>query len=93
MIGFDGHEAPDGCKGLATPAPDIYSLGATLHHLLTRRDPRLEPPFSYHKRPIREANPEESAQFEAVVMRPLAYSPEDRCSSAEAMKQALEACG
>ena len=73
------------------PASDLYSLGATLYHLLTRRHPYREPPLFDHSRPIREANPEVSEQFAAVVMRALADSPEDRFPSAEAMKQALEA--
>jgi len=91
MIGTDGFAAPEQYKGLATPAADIYALGASLHHLLTKRDPRLEPPFSFHKRPIREINPNVSEMLAAVVMRALNYNPEDRYSSAEAMKHALQA--
>lgn len=93
MIGTDGYAAPEQYKGMASPAADIYSLGASLHHLLTRRDPRLEPPFSFHKRPIQEINPNVSEALAAVVMRALNYNPEDRYASAEAMKQSLEAAG
>nr|MBN1229624.1 serine/threonine protein kinase [Anaerolineae bacterium] len=57
MIGTDGYAAPEQYKGLASPSADIYALGATLHHMLTRKDPRLEPPFSFHKRLIRDYNP------------------------------------
>lgn len=89
MIGTDGYAAPEQYKGLASPAADIYALGATMHHLLTRRDPRLEPPFSFHKRPIREINPNVPETLAAIVMRALNYNPEDRFASAEAMKQAL----
>ncbi len=92
MIGTEGYSPPEQYKGLSSPAADIYALGATLHHLLTRRDPRLEPPFSFDQRPIREANPEVSEELAAVVMRALAYKPEERYSSVDAMKQSLEAC-
>src|SRR5207253_1482355 len=91
MIGTEGYSPPEQYKGLASPAADIYALGATLHHLLTRRDPRLEPPFSFDQRPIRESNPEVPDNLVAVVMRALAYKPEERYSSAQAMKQSLEA--
>ncbi len=93
MIGTDGYAAPEQYKGLASPAADLYALGATLHHLLTHRDPRLEPPFSFNKRPIREANPAVPEALAQVVMRALSYNPEERYSSADAMKQSLEAVG
>ncbi|HLO16903.1 MAG TPA: serine/threonine-protein kinase, partial [Anaerolineales bacterium] len=47
MIGTEGYSPPEQYRGEATPSADIYALGATLHHALTRRDPRLEPPFSF----------------------------------------------
>jgi eukaryotic-like serine/threonine-protein kinase len=92
MIGTEGYSPPEQYKGLSSPAADIYALGATLHHLLTRRDPRLEPPFSFDQRPIREFNPEVSDQLATVVMRALSYKTEERYASAQAMKQSLEAC-
>jgi outer membrane protein assembly factor BamB/tRNA A-37 threonylcarbamoyl transferase component Bud32 len=93
MIGTEGYSPPEQYKGLASPAADLYALGATLHHLLTRRDPRLEPPFSFDQRPIRQFNPEVPEEFVAVVLRALSYKPEDRYSTAAAMKQSLEAIG
>lgn len=93
MIGTDGYAAPEQYKGLASPVADIYALGATIHHILTRRDPRLEPPFSFHKRPIREANANVSEPLAAAIMRALAYDPADRFPSAEAMRLAVEGSG
>ncbi len=91
MIGTEGYSPPEQYRGEASPVGDIYALGATLHHLLTRRDPRAEPPFSFAERPIREINPRVSPEMEAVVNGALAYDPKDRYPSAEAMKQALVA--
>ncbi len=89
MIGTEGYSPPEQYRGEASPAGDIYALGATLHHLLTRRDPRAEPPFSFSERPIRQINPHVSAEIEAVISAALAYDPKDRFPSAETMRQAL----
>ena len=45
MIGTEGYSPPEQYRGEANHSADIYALGATLHHLITRRDPRMEPPF------------------------------------------------
>ncbi len=89
MIGTEGYAPPEQYRGEATPLVDIYALGATLHHLLTRRDPRSEPPFSFHERPVRSINPSVSPEFEAVIQRAVEYSPEKRFQSAMEMKAAL----
>jgi serine/threonine protein kinase len=91
MIGTEGYSPPEQYKGIASPAGDIYALGATLHHLLTKRDPRLEPPFSFDQKPISAYNPSVPDAFAAVVMRSLNYDSEQRYASAEAMKQSLMA--
>ena len=89
MIGTEGYSPPEQYRGEATPLADIYSLGATLHHTITRRDPRLEPPFSFAERPIRRINPNVSPEFEAVVNTALQYNPADRFSNTTTMKDAL----
>ncbi len=89
MIGTEGYSPPEQYRGEASPAGDIYALGATLHHLLTRRDPRAEAPFSFAERPIRQINPRVSPELEAVIDAALPYDPKDRYPSAEAMRQAL----
>ena len=93
MIGTEGYSPPEQYRGEASPQADIYALGATLHHLLTRQDPRLEPPFTFSDRPIRLANPAVTPEMEAVVARALQYEPDARFMSAEEMKQALIAAG
>jgi eukaryotic-like serine/threonine-protein kinase len=89
MIGTEGYSPPEQYRGEATPSADIYALGATLHHALTRRDPRLEPPFSFSERPLRRINANVSNEMEAVVNMALEYNPESRFRSAADMKQAL----
>jgi serine/threonine protein kinase len=91
MIGTEGYSPPEQYRGEATPLADIYALGATLHHMLSRRDPRLEPPFSFSERPVRKMNPNISIELETVINTALQYNPEDRFKSAEAMKDALMA--
>lgn len=89
MIGTEGYSPPEQYRGEATPQADIYALGATMHHVLTRTDPRLEPPFTFGDRPVRKVNSSVSAELEALINTALQYSPADRFPSAEAMKEAL----
>jgi len=93
MIGTQGYSPPDQYRGEATPKVDIYALGATLHHLLTLRDPRLEAPFSFNERPIQEINNSVTDELVAVINRALEYNPEDRFTDAEDMKDALITAG
>jgi len=89
MIGTEGYSPPEQYRGEATPLADIYSLGATLHHAITRRDPRMEPPFSFAERPVRRINTNASVEIEAVINTALQYNPSDRFPSPTAMKDAL----
>jgi eukaryotic-like serine/threonine-protein kinase len=89
MIGTEGYSPPEQYRGDADTKADIYSLGATLHHLLTRRDPRLEPPFTFSERPVRKINPDVAPELEAVINTALQYNAADRFPSADAMKDAL----
>jgi len=89
MIGTEGYSPPEQYQGIADPRVDIYALGATIHHLLGKRDPRLEPPFSFHQRPIHETNPGVSRELLEVVHRALEYEANDRYGTADEMKRAL----
>lgn len=91
MIGTEGYSAPEQYKGDVTPQSDIYSLGATLHHVLTRKDPRLEPPFSFAERPLREANPKIPQGLADIIERALSFDVKNRFQSCAEMKDALEA--
>ena len=89
MIGTEGYSPPEQYRGEAGPTGDIYALGATVHHLLTKQDPRIEPPFSFSERPVRKANPAVTIELEAVVNTSLNYNPSERFPGAKAMKDAL----
>jgi serine/threonine protein kinase len=89
MIGTEGYSPPEQYRGEATHMADIYAFGATLHHMLTRKDPRLEAPFSFTERMIRAFNPAVSEDLEKIVYKALNYSPSERFQSALEMKQAL----
>lgn len=89
MIGTEGYSPPEQYRGEATLQTDIYALGATMHYLLTHRDPRLEAPFSFNDRPIRQINPSVSPELEMIVNTALQYNPEERFSSALDMKASL----
>jgi eukaryotic-like serine/threonine-protein kinase len=89
MIGTEGYSPPEQYRGEASPLADIYALGATLHHVLTQHDPRLEAPFSFADRPIQKFNPSVSTELERVIYTALEYAPEHRFQSAKQMKNAL----
>lgn len=91
MIGTEGYSPPEQYRGEATPLADVYALGATLHHLLTKRDPRVETPFTFNERPVRKYNSAVSPELELVISTAIQYNVQDRFQSAEAMKEALYA--
>ena len=87
LIGTPGYSPPEQYQGQATPQSDIYALGATLHHLLTGRDPRDEAPFSFP--PVRTLVPTISAQTERAISRALEMELDKRWPSAAAFRAAL----
>jgi len=90
MIGTEGYSPPEQYRGISEPRGDTYALGATLHHLLTRRDPRKEPPFTFQEHPVRDFNPSVTSELENIISRALAYEIEDRYASAHEMKLDLQ---
>jgi serine/threonine protein kinase len=89
MIGTEGYSPPEQYRGEASPAGDVYALGATLHHILTRQDPRTEPPFSFAERPIREVNPQVPVSLVAVIDRSLSYNAADRYQEINEVREDL----
>src|SRR5690606_12542664 len=88
-IGTEGYAPPEQYRGEASPAGDVYGLGATLHHLLTKQDPRLEPPFSFQERPLHAMNPNVDPQLVTIILRCVAYNAADRYQDAQSLKQDL----
>jgi serine/threonine protein kinase len=86
-LGTKGYAAPEQYgKGQTDARSDVYALGATLHFLLTGRDP-ADDPFNFP--PARRLNPDVSPALEATVARAVAASAADRWLTAREMRQAL----
>ncbi len=87
-LGTPGYAPPEQYQGNADPRSDLYALAATLHHLLTNRDPRNYPPFAYP--PVRSLNPKLSPEIESVLNRALMIDITKRYQNAAAMKQDID---
>jgi serine/threonine protein kinase len=87
QIGSVGYAPPEQYLGKLEPRSDLYALAATMHHLLTGRDPQLEPPFSFP--PLRQLAPDVSVTTERVVMSALDKELDKRPASARAMADLL----
>jgi len=85
IIGSEGYAAPEQYKGKALPASDIYSLGATVWHLLTG-----EEPFPFRFEEIRKILPNISPEFSRILMKSLEDRPENRFAGAKEMLLALD---
>ncbi len=87
MIGTLGFAPPEQYQGLVDPRSDIYSLGATLHYVLTGRDPEKHPPFSFP--PVREIRPEVSRNFAGAIDAALGYEVSQRPSSVQEFRDMM----
>ncbi len=93
-VGTMGYAPPELFSGKAEPRTDIYSLGATMFHLLTGADPQDNPLliFDFNKNPRpRQIAPALSNEMEALLMRAVEYKPEDRFRTAGEMRDAFAA--
>jgi serine/threonine-protein kinase len=88
LMGTPGFAAPEQYGSVQTDArSDVYSLGATLHRLLTRYDPAAGQPFSFPS--CRSLNSNISPQLEAVVGKATQLDPNQRYQTAADMKAQL----
>jgi tRNA A-37 threonylcarbamoyl transferase component Bud32 len=91
-VGTMGYAPPELFSGKVEPRSDIYSLGATMFHLLTGSDPQDNPllifDFTKNPRP-RQINPAMSTEMERILMRAVEYKPENRFRSAAEMRETL----
>jgi eukaryotic-like serine/threonine-protein kinase len=82
-LGTPGYAPSEQYQGNTDQRSDLYALAATLHHLLTNRDPRDYPPFNYP--PVRSLNPQLSPQIERVLEHALKINVNERYQNATAM--------
>jgi serine/threonine-protein kinase len=86
-FGTAGYAPPEQYgKGQTDARSDIYALGATLHHLLTRRDP-TQTPFSFP--PVRSLSSKVSKAVDQVISRAVEQDPDQRWQTAREMQRAL----
>ncbi len=92
-IGTMGYAPPELFAGNVEARSDIYSLGATMFHLLTGHDPQDNPLliFDFAKNPKpRQINPAITAEMEEMVCRAVEHKPENRFPSAAAFGEELK---
>jgi serine/threonine protein kinase len=91
-VGTMGYAPPELFSGQADARVDIYSLGATIFHLLTGSDPQDNPllifDFTKNPRP-RQINPALSSEMERLLIRAVEYKPEHRFQSGAELRDAL----
>jgi eukaryotic-like serine/threonine-protein kinase len=91
-VGTMGYAPPELFSGRVEPASDVYSLGATMFHLLTGSDPQDNPllifDFTKNPRP-RQIAPSISSEMEHILMRAVEYKPEDRFRTAGELRNDL----
>jgi serine/threonine-protein kinase len=91
-VGTMGYAPPELFSGRVQPASDVYSLGATMFHLLTGADPQDNPllifDFTKNPRP-RQIAPSLSSEMEQILMRSVEYRPEDRFRTAGDLRTEL----
>jgi serine/threonine-protein kinase len=93
-VGTMGYAPPELFAGKATPASDLYSLGATMFHLLTGKDPQDNPLliFDFTKNPKpRALNPALTERMEQIVCRAVEHEASQRFPTARAFGMELEA--
>lgn len=91
-LGTQGYAAPEqyGGHGQTDARTDIYTLGATMYHLLTGHNPSLPP---YEMYPIRRWNPALSSGLEKIVLKCTQRNPNDRYQNCAELMYALEHYG
>lgn len=85
-VGTIGYAAPEQYQGESEPRSDLYALGATLHHLLSGRDPTR---FPFHFPPLSTLVPGCDPKLEKLVSEALRREPTERLASAKEFARRL----
>lgn len=94
VVGTPSYMSPEQCQGKpATPASDIYALGAILYELLTGKPPfEGDTPLAVMTKHVREPRPSVQAvdpalpaAYDRVIARAMARQPEQRYPTAVAL--------
>lgn len=85
LVGKQSYMPPEQVRGKASPASDIYAIGATAYFLLTAEDPEA----------LSESSPRSrvdsvSASLDEVIRKCTRIEPEDRYASCEEVLDALK---
>jgi serine/threonine protein kinase len=87
-LGTKGYAAPEQYGGgQSSEVTDIYSLGVTLHQLLTGADPSQPP---YQLKPVRAYDSDLSEEIEDIIYKCTRPDPKERYSSAAQLKKDFE---
>jgi len=87
-LGTPGYAPPEQYQGNADARSDIYALAATLHHLITNRDPGDYPAFNYPN--ARTLNPSLSPDIDRILTHALILDIMKRYQNAAAMKYDID---
>jgi serine/threonine protein kinase len=88
-LGTPGYAPPEQYQGYADPRSDLYALAATIHHLITNRDPGDNAPFQF---PLaRTLNPHISPKLEQILNKALKTTANERYQTPQEMRRDLEA--
>lgn len=88
-LGTQGYAAPEqfGGQGQTDVRTDIYSLGATIYHLVTGHNPS-EPPYEMY--PITRWNDTLSTGLEHIILKCTQRNPQDRYQNVDELIYALK---
>jgi serine/threonine-protein kinase len=85
-IGTRGFMAPEAFHEQTDARSDLYSLGVTLHNLLTGYDPAANP---WKLPPVRNLAPDVSEELAQIVAHATQLDPDQRFQTAQEFKRAL----
>jgi serine/threonine protein kinase/formylglycine-generating enzyme required for sulfatase activity len=83
--GTEGYAPIEQCQGSPEVRSDIYSLAASMHHLISGKAPL---PFRFE--PVRLRRPDVSCRMESILIKALQLNAADRFSSALELRLALQ---